>query len=715
MYRNFPAFLLLLALCMPAAAQDEDQDKAPTAQGLVLKIESAGKTDVRSARLLALRVPAGQSPTPFLAPGPFKATWTGALNLPLRSRLVLSVAGRGTIKLTVDDKVLLEGEGEDLSKVEPVRARLGKGANPIVFEYTSPKTGDAWVRLYWDGREFPVEPIPPTVLTHDPTDKMLVQGLAIRRGRQLFATRHCAKCHLPDESFSLGDNTMPELSADAPSLQGIGSRLNAQWIAHWVLDPRQLRPTATMPRLLAHRKGADAVGAKDSSAWDIASFLSAQAAENPAPKIKVATDKATIEEGGKLFAQLGCIGCHTLPDRKDFDKQYQRIPLQYVLWKWKPDALAAFLKQPDKHYKWISMPTFGLSDKEIVQLMAFIGSRSKSRIETEDAPEGSAERGKQLVQKLGCLNCHSLKLDNKAKAPSLSAVMKSRWDKAGCPAGSAPPKAGKVPDFGLSNDQVAALAAFKKKGLDSLKRTTASEVANRRIKLLNCTVCHTRDNLEDRWSKLEPEVAQWMPKPTEVEEFDENAGEPKKKALDQSRPTLTWAGEKLHTKWLGDFVGGRLGYKPRPWLTARMPAFTTQADLIAKGLALEHAVPVAAPPALKPDPALVKIGRKLAGPKGGFSCTACHGVGKLPAQNPFEVEGLNFLYAKVRLRREFYKRWLMNPLRINPRTRMPKYTTDEEDYTSLTDVLEGDSHKQFEAIWHYLQTGKDIKPPDVGQ
>ena len=66
-----------------------------------------------------------------------------------------------------------------------------------------------------------------------------------------------------------------------------------------------------------------------------------------------------------------------------------------------------------------------------------------------------------------------------------------------------------------------------------------------------------------------------MPKPVEVEEFDENAGEPTRKALDQSRPPLTWTGEKLHTKWIADFVGGKLSYKPRPWLRAVVRAVLT--------------------------------------------------------------------------------------------------------------------------------------------
>ena len=77
----------------------------------------------------------------------------------------------------------------------------------------------------------------------------------------------CVRCHVDD---SLKDKThlMPELATDAPSLVGIGSRLNSQWMAAWIANPKSLRPTATMPHLLGHLgdKAGDA-------AADIAAYL----------------------------------------------------------------------------------------------------------------------------------------------------------------------------------------------------------------------------------------------------------------------------------------------------------------------------------------------------------------------------------------------------------------------------------------------------------
>ena len=46
--------------------------------GLKLTLEAGGAKDVRTSRLLALRVPQGAPASAFLPPGAFKATWDGA-------------------------------------------------------------------------------------------------------------------------------------------------------------------------------------------------------------------------------------------------------------------------------------------------------------------------------------------------------------------------------------------------------------------------------------------------------------------------------------------------------------------------------------------------------------------------------------------------------------------------------------------------------------
>ncbi len=78
-------------------------------------------------------------------------------------------------------------------------------------------------------------------------------------------------------------------------------------------------------------------------------------------------------------------------------------------------------------------------------------------------------------------------------------------------------------------------------------------------------------------------------------------------------------------------------------------------------------------------------------------------VGDSPAQEVFEAPGINLKWTPQRIRKEFYHRWCRDPLRIDPTTKMTRFT-DDEGLTGLTDVLEGEGEAQFEAIWRYLQS-----------
>ena len=102
------------------------------------------------------------------------------------------------------------------------------------------------------------------------------------------------------------------------------------------------------------------------------------------------------------------------------------------------------------------------------------------------------------------------------------------------------------------------------------------------------------------------------------------------------------------------------------------------------------------------DEAVAAIGRKLLGKEGGFSCISCHGVGKTPALEVFESEGINLAVTGSRIRREYFQRWMSLPLAVDPQTKMPAYF-DDEGRSPLTEVLDGDAFRQMDAIWECLR------------
>src|SRR5205807_2640366 len=104
------------------------------------------------------------------------------------------------------------------------------------------------------------------VLSHDSADKPLRAQNRVREGRVLVAEMRCLKCHTADVQ---SDNAMRELTADTPSLGDIGQRYTQAWLAHWIYDPRAMRPDTPMPTVFATSHG-DAI---DQRARDIAADL----------------------------------------------------------------------------------------------------------------------------------------------------------------------------------------------------------------------------------------------------------------------------------------------------------------------------------------------------------------------------------------------------------------------------------------------------------
>lgn len=695
----------------PAALEETKPVAAPgvsvTFESLVRNIPI--KSDARSDRLVALFVPDNAPPTPFLPPGPFKATLETDLTMRLRDEITFSVAALGTVKLTVNDQPALHAVFLDAAKtVSSSAIRLNKGKNRVRVDFQSPARGDAMFRLYWSASDFPPEPVPPAMLSHDGATIPIREGARLRTGRQLFADLRCGACHADPSvsSFTKAAGakpsaptgsglSMPELAQDAPDLAEIGARRNEAWLAHWINHPRSMRPDANMPRIFVGKD--DSI---DPRARDVAAYLAAlgkRSASNDA-----VPNEEAVKAGGRLFAFLRCAGCHTLPENQEIDVEHGRVPLKHVKSKFADSAsLVAFLKQPERHYAWIRMPNFQFSDAEASQLAAFLLTREQKSLEPT---EGDPARGKQHLASSGCLNCHALGTDKSSlRSPALAAIKEGAWT-TGCLAPT-PEARRNAPDFALEDDHRDALLAFLATDRTALGRESLAEFSQRQFKQLNCIACHTRDEVEDTFTTVEREVADLVadvppPQPGESQW-----------STDQSEPNLTWLGEKLKPEWSAKLINGKLDYHLRPWLRARMPAFPSRAVLLAHGFPLQHGFSALTEPSIERDPKLADAGRKLSGKEGGFACVTCHDVGPMKAVGVFEAPGINLQYTDERLTRHYFDRWVYNPLRVLKDTKMPSFA-DQDGKTPIADTLEGDARKQYDAIYHYTREGRKIRPPE---
>jgi hypothetical protein len=150
------------------------------ATGLLQTFTHLGQktSDTRVGRLAALHVTAGEAVTTFLDSGPFSCRFEGYIKVDSNSEVQISVDGSGEHRISINGSVL-----------DQPSVKLNKGLNRLLIDYTSPAQGPAIFRLYWEGGDFPREPIPATALVHEsrPDER--------RRGHAIADRLACFRCH----------------------------------------------------------------------------------------------------------------------------------------------------------------------------------------------------------------------------------------------------------------------------------------------------------------------------------------------------------------------------------------------------------------------------------------------------------------------------------------------------------------------------------------
>jgi hypothetical protein len=115
-------------------------------------------------------------------------------------------------------------------------------------------------------------------------------------------------------------------------------------------------------------------------------------------------------------------------------------------------------------------------------------------------------------------------------------------------------------------------------------------------------------------------------------------------------------------------------------------------------------------PEVSPDVAVsaarIEAGRRLIG-KNGFGCISCHDLAGVPNSG---TRGPDLASMNQRVRYEWYGRWLEQPQRVSPGTRMPMVFPDGKSL--LPSVLNGSAAAQAEAMWAYLALGPALPLPE---
>lgn len=600
-------------------------------------------------------VPAGQAPTPLLPPGRFNVAWRGFIAVDLRSEYSFQADVGGSFKLVLNGETVLDLQNKSSPLSKPVKLR--KGTNEFLAILDSDPIGPTFLRLHWTDNQTALRPLPVAALSRAGDQPGLSRAKELRLGRELFLEYRCGKCH----ENALAEK-IPEGTMDTPSLENIGARRKKAWLAEWVRDPHAARDSARMPAVLATAQ-------RDEEAKAIAEYLASLGGDQTGAKLQFTDDDRA--RGEQLFQLLLCAGCHVPPNSTEVVPG--KISLATVNAKFTPESLRQFLQKPERHFLWIRMPNFRLTIEECTRLAAYLTDAAPvagAVVEASPLVKELRDRGEMLVQSRGCLNCHQLKLENQYVASSLASIPPDATN-SGCLADAPEPDI-VTPLFSFTDQERTALRAFITTDRESLGRHVRSEFAERQMRLLNCNACHGQH---------------------------------------EGFPALDLIGATLKPEWITAFLAGGIAYKPRPWLEARMPEFPQHAVHLAAGLAMQHGFPAVTAPEPPVDRDAAAIGHKLMG-KDGFSCISCHAVGPMKATEIFEGEGNDFIRSAERLQRSYFHRWLLDPLLIDPTTKMPDYF---EGFTSpFTDVYGGDARKQIEAMWQYLRLGEKMPLPRGG-
>jgi cbb3-type cytochrome oxidase cytochrome c subunit len=695
---------------------------------------------------VALTLNAGESPHPRLK-GLGSARWTGYVNVVRGGKYTFSATALGgTLTVQVGGKPVFAATAGDREPVTKSGSEvvLEGGVQPFEATFAAPG-GAARVELFWEGPGFRKEPVAHQFLGHLPADRpaSFITDAQLEHGRFKFEELACARCHKPATTDQMAKGLADR---PGPNLTDVAKRSYAGWIDAWLADPAKLRPHTVMPKMFA----ADDAGKAERYA--VTKYLVSLAGK-PLEPVKAPTldnsYRQSMEKGRVLFTVSGCAACHTEPQPKkkaapaDEDEKPPLRPEDYVYGagtaagpaskyalgalgsKYTPVALAAFLQDPLKVNPAGRMPHMTLSGVEAQDLARYLCRVTDETFEPAmpPVPKGLKpaliaapvykafgakpadvtafeklaadtqwiDLGRKLLVTKGCVNCHAVEPGGKALAPAAAFPTLADVKKAGHGCLAPKPAAGTVPAYKLDATETAAIAAFLKDGLTGAGSPAPTHAARLALRRFNCLNCHSKDGE----GGIPVELSDQM----RLLEKAENAD-------DVRPPLLTGIGHKSRTPWLKAVLtqAGRA----RPWMQLRMPQYGEKnVGALPEALAaLEGTVPDDAVRKLPLTATAIGTGRSIIG-KGGLGCISCHDIAGVPNSG---TRGPDLATINQRVRYDWYERWLHQPLRMAPGTKMPQAFVDGK--STLNTVLNGDAKAQAEAMWAYLSLGPGLPLPD---
>ena len=708
---------------------DDDADDEPLQPGLpafyTAQVGGVQTAFHRHDALPTFLLSRGESPDSRLPAAGWRVSWKGLLLVKSPGKHHFSARSSGTLVVRVDgnDVVSLRGQSGKLATGQGQVVELGFGSHPLEISFI-PQGEGAELKVFWQSEDFPREPLPIWAVGHTPTQHGHDNDLFLH-GRLLVEEHSCVACHKPSPQTPLAASMA---TRPGPRLTEAGARLKPEWIYSWLGNPQEYRPEAVMPRLFSNdRRG-------DVERYAVTMLLTSRGKMPLVRKIADNQSKSWPSEGQSLFETIGCAVCHTAHTDNPVDRP-ARATLKQLGEKTTPEALAAFLHNPGAVDPAGRMPalTFANGDDpfrlalyligrdateakpsglpaapEAAEIKAALLALELPAVEVDAVAQKPIEQqavvlGRRVMRARRCTACHEMKVPGEDEfwkplpaAQDFASI--AAKPQGGCLDRKRAAVEGGVPVFGRSLDATVhadqpgeAIAAFLRDAVVAPGTPAPEEFARLTLARFNCTGCHERNGTGGLPAEL---IAKML-----VNQSEQNAES-------VSPPPLTGVAGKLLRPAIKQVLEG--GQRSRPWMALQMPRFDARqlAALPAALAAAEGEMLHNEPFRPAADEVLIEAGRTLVGEK-GFSCTKCHdmlGIASLGTRGP------ELARVAERINYDWYVRWMTDPQRLQPGTRMP--TVFFGGKSSYTHILDGIPDQQRRAVWQYLLVCRNLPYPD---
>ena len=654
------------------------------------------------------------------------------------------------------DLFVAEDSAHPLEEVGCTPCHKGRGLSTsfigAAHTPSGPDQEHAWRETYgWEPLEHWEEPMIPLPWVQSSCRQCHMEAVEVpeadrlNQGTALIEQYGCFGCH----EIS-GVEHLPEVG---PSLLHVANKLDHDWVYQWLSNPRRMNRASRMPQFFSLGEDSSPLERRR-SATEIAcivDYLFDAAQPVDYEDLDVEGD---LEHGKYLVENVGCTGCHEIgPSLEALGTVRKFGPnLANLRSKISIPWLFHWLKAPGQYSPSTRMPNLRLSDQEAIDIAAYLvgmgpdasikaGPSPSSEIvdaiameflTTAVSPLEAQERldamtpdtkrvfvGEKLIVRYGCFGCHEILgfEDRPRIGTSLSEIgskavgrldfgfapiphTREAWlaRKMAAPrsfdAGriKKPHERLKMPEFGFSDDEVAALTtallSFRKETitLDKQRILTPEEArlekGRRLIRHYNCQGCHVLEGKGGDYAQTIMDKA-------------------------YSPPPLDGEGVKVQPEWLFAFLK-----KPetiRPWLRARMPAFLLSDEEIngilgyfaalAKQVFPFHSVPeiVLSEEELNAGAELIAMAK----------CMQCHQFTEDTEMSAADLAP-DLSLSPQRLMPDWIVRWLEDPQVLQEGTRMPSYfpLEDEDEPDALRyspfPQLGGNVERQILAIRNSL-------------